>query len=81
MSSQLHPLDVNMQPMHQHVQSKQSQSQKHYLRNIQLQRAYEKNDHTAMHVIKRSIDLQLWIMDKHQVKKFTFMVTCDHKLK
>ena len=32
------------------------------LRNIQLQRAFKKNDLTAIHVIKRSIDLQLWIM-------------------
>ena len=35
---------------------------KFILRNIQLQRAY-KNEHlTAIHVIKRSIDLHLWII-------------------
>ena len=33
-----------------------------YLRNIQLQRAYKKNDLTAKHVIKTSIGLQLWII-------------------
>ena len=33
-----------------------------YLRNIQLLKAYKKNNLTAIHVIKRSTDWQLWIM-------------------
>ena len=40
-----------------------NQSQKRLFdRNIQLQREQENNDLTAVHVMKRSIDLQLWIM-------------------
>ena len=39
------------------------------LRNMQLQRAYKKNDLTAIHVIKRSIDRQLWMqLSTHLVR-------------
>ena len=41
-----------------------------YLRNIQLQRAYKKNDLTATDVIKRSTDWQLWIMARDYKTRF-----------
>ena len=46
----------------QKVNQSINQSIKFILRNTQLQRAYNKAHLTAIHVMKRSIDLHLWIM-------------------
>ena len=44
------------------IQNQINSNQMFILRNIQLQGTYKKYDLTAIHVIKRSLDMQLWIM-------------------